>query len=74
MRESEYKFKADLYAPALKPKSNPKDKDRIQAIYGIIEDRLRGIEKDLKACSVEKLVIDITKRGGVADEDSNGEN
>lgn len=66
----EYKFRADLYAPELKPKSNPKDAEKIKALYKNVQDRLKGLEKELKACSVEKFVIDITKRGGLADNDS----
>lgn len=64
-----YKFKADTYAPELKIKSNPEDGAKIKELYSDLEKRLGGIEKGLDDCKVEKLVITITKRGGLADDD-----
>ena len=63
-----YKFKADTYAPELKPKSNPEDMAKIRKLYSDLEQRLKGLDTGLDDCKVEKLVITITKRGGLADE------
>ena len=67
----DYKIKVDTYAPGLKPKSNEKDMQKIRDLYSDLESRFDGIEAKLLDCNVEKLVVNIVKRGGVADvEDS----
>lgn len=64
-----YKIKVDTYAPGLKPKSRPEDKDKIKKLYSALENRFKDVEEDLENCKVEKLVVTIVKRGGIADED-----
>lgn len=64
-----YKFKADTYAPELKLKSNPDDMKKVKELYSDLESRLKGIDDGLGNCKVEKLVITITKRGGMADDE-----
>lgn len=67
----DYKIKVDTYAPGLKPKSNEEDMQKIRDLYSDLEGRFDGIEAKLLDCNVEKLVVNIVKRGGVADvEDS----
>ena len=67
----DYKIKVDTYAPGLKPKSNEEDMQKIKDLYSDLESRFDGIEAKLLDCNVEKLVVNIVKRGGVADvEDS----
>lgn len=64
-----YKIKVDTYAPGLKPKSNEEDMNKIKDLYSDLESRFDGVESKLLDCKVEKLVVDIVKRGGPADED-----
>ena len=68
-----YKIQADTYAPGLKPKSNPEDMEKIKDLYSKLENRLSGIDEELDNCMVEKLVISVIKKGGVADEDESDE-
>lgn len=68
MELNKYKIKADSYCPGLKPKSNPEDMKKIKELYSKLETRLKGIEPEFEKCGVEKFVITIVKRGGVADE------
>ena len=65
----DYKIRVDTYAPGLKPKSNEEDMNKIKDLYSDLERRFEGIEPKLLDCKVEKLVVDIIKRGGLADED-----
>ena len=65
-----YKIKVDTYAPGLKPKTNKADMNKIKNLYSDLESRFKGIEAKLLDCQVEKLVVDIVKRGGPADEDA----
>ena len=67
---SNYKFKADTYAPELKIKSDPEDLKKVKDLYHDLEGRLTGIDSGLDICKVEKLVITITKKGGLADDES----
>ena len=66
---NDYKIQVDTYAPGLKPKSNPEDMAKIKELYSDLEQRLKGIDAALSNCNVEKAVINIVKRGGLADDD-----
>lgn len=70
---SNYRIQADTYAPGLKPKSNPDDMKKIRALYSKLETRLDGLDADLEECKVEKLVLSVIKKGGIADEDRSDE-
>lgn len=64
----DYKIKADTYSLTLHPKTNPEDLDLLKNLYSDLENRLEGIEPGLNKCGVERLVLTITKRGGLADD------
>lgn len=64
-----YKITVDAYAPKLKPKSNTADMKQIQALYSDLENRFDGIEDQLLNLGMERLVIDIVKRGGIVDDE-----
>ena len=66
---NDYKVQVDTYAPGMKPKSNPEDMAKIKELYSDLETRLKGISESLTNCKVEKAVIKIVKRGGIADDD-----
>ena len=66
---NDYKIRVDTYAPGLKPKSNEEDMAKIKDLYSDLEGRFKGIEPKLLDCKVEKLVVDIIKRGGIADDE-----
>lgn len=63
-----YKFQVDTYAPKLKPKTNPEDKDALKTLYSHFTARLNDLDEELEGLGVEKIVITIIKRGGLADE------
>lgn len=65
----DYKIKVDTYAPGLRPKSNEADMEKIKELYSDLESRFEGIEEKLLDCQVEKLVVNIVKRGGAADDE-----
>lgn len=58
-----YKIKVDTYAPGLKPKSNEADMAKIKDLYSDLESRFKGIEDKLLDCQVERLIVDMVKRG-----------
>lgn len=66
---NDYKIRVDTYAPGLKPKSSEEDMAKIKDLYSDLEGRFKGIEPKLLDCQVEKIVVNIIKRGGIADED-----
>lgn len=63
-----YKVKVDTYAPGLRPKYNPGDLAKLKSLYSDFENRMDGIEKDWEELGVEKIVITIVKKGGLADD------
>lgn len=65
----DYKIKVDTYSPGLKPRSNEADMEKIKKLYSDLENRFDGVEEGLVDCKVEKLVVTIVKRGGIADDD-----
>ena len=68
-----YNVQVDTYAPNLKPKSKTEDMEKIKKLYSDLETRLSGIDSELDDCMVEMLVINITKKGGLADESESDE-
>ncbi len=64
---TKYRYQADAYCPDLKIKSNPDDMAKIKDLYSEFSSRLSGLESKLDDCKTERIVITITKRGGIAD-------
>lgn len=65
----DYKVRVDTYAPGLRPKYNPDDHAAIIELYSDLESRLDGIDEKFKKLGVERIVVDIVKRGGLADDE-----
>ena len=65
---SEYKFRVDTYAPGLKPRTNEEDEKKIKQLYSHLSSKLQGVEQELIELGVERIVIDVIKKGGLADD------
>lgn len=65
---NKYKIQVDTYAPGLKPRTDENDMKSIKTLYSHLEDRFDGVEQELDELGIERIVIDIIKRGGLADE------
>ena len=63
-----YKIRMDTYAPGLKPKRNPEDKKKLKKLISDFESRLIGLDDEMLEMGVERIVIDIIKKGGLADD------
>ena len=66
---SEYKIRMDTYAPGLKPKKNKEDLGKLKDLYHDFEEKLKNFDDRLAELGVEKIVINIIRKGGFADDD-----
>ena len=55
------KIKVKATCPELCPKSKPEDIDILKAFYHKVDERLVGIENDMKDAKCTKMVINIER-------------
>ena len=55
-------------APALRPKTNPEDMQKIKDLYSFLHEHLEGLEAEMERVSCESLTITVGKKPPEAEE------
>ena len=63
-----YKIRMDTYAPGLKPRKDKKDHDKLKKLCADFESRLSGLDEEMTELGVERIMLDIVRKGGLADD------